>query len=93
MGFGSIWHWLIVLAIVVIIFGTKKLRNIGSDMGGAIRNFKDAMNEGQQGKPAENQTTTAATPASQTTIDVKPVPPTEVGNQKEQVSLNKETAK
>ena len=43
MGFGSIWHWLIVLAIVVVIFGTKKLRNIGSDLGGAIKNFKDSM--------------------------------------------------
>jgi sec-independent protein translocase protein TatA len=43
MGFGSVWHWLIVLAIVVVIFGTKKLRNIGSDLGGAIKNFKDSM--------------------------------------------------
>jgi len=43
MGSFSIWHWLVVLAIVVIIFGTKKLRNIGSDLGGAIKNFKDSM--------------------------------------------------
>lgn len=43
MGFGSIWHWLVVLAVVVVIFGTKKLRNIGGDLGGAIKNFKDAM--------------------------------------------------
>ena len=45
MGSFSIWHWLIVLVIVVLIFGTKKLRNIGSDVGGAVKNFKDAMNE------------------------------------------------
>jgi len=40
MGSFSIWHWLVVLAIILIIFGTKKLRNIGGDLGGAIKNFK-----------------------------------------------------
>ncbi len=45
MGSFSIWHWLIVLAIVVLVFGTKKLRNVGSDVGGAVKNFKDAMKE------------------------------------------------
>ena len=48
MGSLSIWHWLIVLAIVVLIFGTKKLRNLGGDLGGAIKNFKSAMKEGEQ---------------------------------------------
>ncbi len=43
MGEFSIWHWLVILAIVVVIFGTKKLRNIGSDLGGAVRNFKESM--------------------------------------------------
>ncbi|MDA8362369.1 MAG: Sec-independent protein translocase subunit TatA [Gammaproteobacteria bacterium] len=43
MGEFSIWHWLVILAIVVVIFGTKKLRNIGSDVGGAIKNFKESM--------------------------------------------------
>jgi len=43
-GIGSIWHWLVVLAIVMLLFGTKKLRNLGSDLGGAIRGFKEAMN-------------------------------------------------
>ncbi|MCB5185641.1 Sec-independent protein translocase subunit TatA [Methylobacillus gramineus] len=47
MGSFSIWHWLIVLAIVVLIFGTKKLRNIGSDVGGAVKNFKEAVNDGK----------------------------------------------
>lgn len=45
MGSLSIWHWLIVLVIVVLIFGTKKLRNIGTDVGGAVKNFKDAMKD------------------------------------------------
>ncbi len=45
MGSFSIWHWLIVLVVVVLIFGTKKLRNLGGDVGGAVKGFKDAMNE------------------------------------------------
>ena len=45
MGSFSIWHWLIVLAIVLLVFGTKKLRNIGSDLGGAVKGFKDAVKE------------------------------------------------
>ena len=43
MGSFSIWHWLIVLLVVVLIFGTKKLRNIGADLGGAVKGFKDGM--------------------------------------------------
>jgi sec-independent protein translocase protein TatA len=43
MGTLSIWHWLIVLAIVVVIFGTKKLRTLGGDLGSAIKNFKGAL--------------------------------------------------
>ncbi|HXZ51897.1 MAG TPA: Sec-independent protein translocase subunit TatA [Burkholderiales bacterium] len=46
MGSLSIWHWLIVLVIVMLIFGTKKLRNIGTDLGGAVRGFKEGMREG-----------------------------------------------
>jgi sec-independent protein translocase protein TatA len=46
MGSFSIWHWLIVLVIVMLIFGTKKLRNMGTDLGGAVRGFKDGMREG-----------------------------------------------
>ena len=45
MGSFSIWHWLIVLLIVLLVFGTKKLRNIGSDLGGAVKNFKDAVKD------------------------------------------------
>lgn len=43
MGSISIWHWLIVLLVVVLIFGTKKLRNMGSDLGGAVKGFKEGM--------------------------------------------------
>ena len=43
MGSFSVWHWLIVLLIVVLIFGTKKLKNIGSDLGGAVKGFKDGV--------------------------------------------------
>jgi sec-independent protein translocase protein TatA len=43
MGSFSIWHWLIVLVIVLLIFGTKKLRNIGTDLGGAVKGFKEGM--------------------------------------------------
>jgi sec-independent protein translocase protein TatA len=50
-GFGSPLHWLIVLAIVLVVFGTKKLRNIGSDLGGAVKGFKDAMKEGEKDTP------------------------------------------
>ncbi len=52
MGGFSIWHWLIVLVVVLLIFGTKKLRNIGTDLGGAVKGFKDAMKE-EQNKPTE----------------------------------------
>lgn len=47
MGSLSLWHWLIVLVIVLLIFGTKKLRGAGGDLGGAVKNFKDAMREGE----------------------------------------------
>jgi sec-independent protein translocase protein TatA len=58
MGSFSLWHWLIVLLIVVLIFGTKKLRNIGSDVGGAVNEFKKAMNDGKVEDTAEKTGTT-----------------------------------
>jgi len=48
MGTFSIWHWLIVLLVVVLIFGTKKLRNIGKDLGGAVKDFKDGIKGGEE---------------------------------------------
>lgn len=56
MGFGgiSIWQLLIVLAIIVLLFGTKKLRGIGGDLGNAVKGFKKAVSEEEQPKPADN---------------------------------------
>ena len=67
MGSFSIWHWLIVLVIVMLIFGTKKLRNIGQDLGGAVKGFKDGMKEANADKPAE---TVPPPQVSGQTIDV-----------------------
>ena len=61
MGSFSIWHWLIVLVIVMLVFGTKKLRNIGSDLGGAVKGFKDGMKDGSADKSAEPQQVTGQT--------------------------------
>jgi sec-independent protein translocase protein TatA len=81
MGSFSIWHWLIVLLIVVMVFGTKKLKNIGGDLGGAVKGFKDGMKEGGQPAAEEPAAPAAATataqvtahpaPADKTTIDVQ----------------------
>ena len=78
MGSFSIWHWLIVLLIVVMVFGTKKLKNMGSDLGGAVKGFKDGMKEGgttpetPAAAPGQVTNTTAATDKTdKTTIDVE----------------------
>ncbi|MBK6470643.1 MAG: Sec-independent protein translocase subunit TatA [Betaproteobacteria bacterium] len=63
MGSFSIWHWLIVLLVVVVIFGTKKLRNIGSDLGGAVKGFK----EGMKGANDDADAAAAAPPPQVTT--------------------------
>ena len=55
MGSFSIWHWLIVLVIVMLVFGTKKLRNIGQDLGGAVKGFKEGMRDADQGAGDANQ--------------------------------------
>lgn len=51
MGSFSIWHWLIVLLIVVLVFGTSKLKNLGRDLGGGIKGFKEGLKEGQEEEP------------------------------------------
>jgi sec-independent protein translocase protein TatA len=48
MGSFSIWHWLIVLMVIVLVFGTSKLKNVGKDLGGAIKGFKEGMKEGSE---------------------------------------------
>ena len=55
MGFGSIRHWLIVLAIVVLIFGTKKLKSAAGDLGGAVKDFKKAMNDDEDKSSEDSQ--------------------------------------
>jgi sec-independent protein translocase protein TatA len=74
MGSFSIWHWLIVLLIVVMVFGTKKLKNMGGDLGGAVKGFKDGMKDGgasADDKPAASQVANAPVGAEKTTIDVE----------------------
>jgi sec-independent protein translocase protein TatA len=75
MGSFSIWHWLIVLLIVVLVFGTKKLKNIGQDLGGAVKGFKDGMRDGSAPEapvpPAQQVTSAPAPAADKTTIDVE----------------------
>ena len=77
MGSFSIWHWLIVLAIVVLVFGTKKLKNIGTDLGGAVKGFKDGIKDGNDSAAAPAAAAAAQeqvgqTPgADKTTIDVE----------------------
>lgn len=56
MGSFSIWHWLIVLVVVALVFGTKKLRNIGTDVGSAVKGFKEAVNEGKVNPALDHET-------------------------------------
>lgn len=71
MGSFSVWHWLIVLLIVVLVFGTKKLKNLGGDLGGAVKGFKDGMKEGTaSGTTADKAAVQDQTQADKTTIDV-----------------------
>ena len=63
MGSFSIWHWLIVLVIVMLVYGTKKLGNIGEDLGKAVKGFKDGMKGDEEKKPA-------AQVADSSTVDV-----------------------
>ena len=71
MGSFSIWHWLIVLVIVMLVFGTKKLRNVGSDLGGAVKGFKDGMKDATADKTAEGQPEQPAQQVGGQTIDVE----------------------
>jgi sec-independent protein translocase protein TatA len=77
MGSFSIWHWLIVLLVIVLIFGTKKLRNIGEDLGSAVKGFKQGMKTGSEdaagaatpAPPSAQVTANKATDAN--TVDVE----------------------
>jgi sec-independent protein translocase protein TatA len=76
MGSFSIWHWLIVLLVVILIFGTKKLKNMGSDLGSAVKGFKDGMRDGAAGNaetpaPPQQQVANNPRPADANTVDVE----------------------
>ncbi|MBY0475202.1 MAG: Sec-independent protein translocase subunit TatA [Nitrosomonas sp.] len=78
MGTFSIWHWIIVLAIVVLVFGTKKLRNLGGDLGSALKGFKEGMKESETENPA--------TSANQTILEVTTNKETASNNMKDNKS-------
>ncbi|HEV7816538.1 MAG TPA: Sec-independent protein translocase subunit TatA [Janthinobacterium sp.] len=69
MGSLSIWHWLIVLVIVMLVFGTKKLGNMGSDIGKAVKGFKDGV-KGDEEKPLQTTSAAPSQVADKSTIDV-----------------------
>ena len=74
MGSLSIWHWLIVLVIVALVFGTKKIGNMGSDLGKAVKGFKDGVKGSEEDKPAATTAAQSSAPsqvADKGTIDVE----------------------
>lgn len=72
MGIFDWKHWVVILIVVVLVFGTKKLKNLGSDLGETIKGFRKAMNE-DEGKPAEPQAQQPQQPLNQPhTVDVQP---------------------
>ena len=75
MGSFSIWHWLIVLLVVVLIFGTKKLKNVGTDLGAAVKGFKDGVKGGAESgeplPPSQQVTSSSAKANDANTVDVE----------------------
>lgn len=71
MGSFSIWHWLIVLLVIILVFGTSKLKNIGKDLGGAIKGFKEGMTEGGTAEANKKVDDVAKQVAAGQTIDVQ----------------------
>ncbi len=69
MGSLSIWHWLIVLVVVLVIFGTKKLRNVGADLGSAVKGFKDGMKSEEDKDKDKPQAQAEIHPAAGQTIE------------------------
>tara|TARA_R110001599_G_scaffold64023_4_gene179406 strand:- start:81014 stop:81247 length:234 start_codon:yes stop_codon:yes gene_type:complete len=70
MGSFSIWHWLIVLVVVMLVFGTKKIGNMGSDLGKAVRGFKDGIKDAEE-KPAATKEAPPSQVADKSTVDVE----------------------
>ena len=71
MGSFSIWHWLIVLLVIILVFGTAKLKNMGKDLGGAIKGFKEGMKEGGDSAAEGTQKVEDAKRVASQTIDVQ----------------------
>ena len=69
MGSFSIWHWLVVLLVVILVFGTKKLGNVGSDLGKAVRGFKEGVKGGEDSAASDSKDSPQV--ADKTTIDVE----------------------
>ena len=69
MGGLSLWHWLVVLVIAVLIFGTKRLKNVGEDLGDAVRGFKKALHGDDAGKPADAREASTPQDAAVTPTD------------------------
>lgn len=78
MGSFSIWHWLIVLVIVALVFGTKKLRNMGEDLGGAVKGFKKGMHDASSDPNATPEAVTQKQVHTEETIDVQAKEKTDV---------------
>ena len=69
MGSFSIWHWLIVLLVVVLVFGTKKLKNMGSDIGGAVKGFKEGLKDGNNSESSDEKKIEEKLPVTEKTSD------------------------
>lgn len=73
MGSFSIWHWAILLVVVLVVFGTAKLKNAGKDLGSAVKGFKDAVKEGEKeaksdAQPQNLENKTASAPVKDETV-------------------------
>ncbi|MEO7052943.1 MAG: Sec-independent protein translocase subunit TatA [Rhodanobacter sp.] len=82
MGLDSVWHWLLFLAIVLVIFGTKKIRNLGPDLGEAIRGFKKGLGGDDEAKKKEEEETRRKE-AEQLRADPKPAEQTTTQSQRD----------
>ena len=71
MGGFSLWHWLIVLVIIVLVFGTARLKNVGKDLGEAVKGFKDGVRDGSASPDEPPQQVTASKSADANTVDVE----------------------
>ncbi len=83
MGFDSVWHWLILLVIVLLVFGTKKIRNLGPDLGAAIRDFKKGLSGDDEAKQKEEEAEARRKEAEQLRADPPPATDTTTQSQRD----------